>query len=86
MHAEEIRRHLNTQPFLPLRFHVSDGSAYEVHDRSLAFISRRELIIGVDVGANELPRRAVYLDPIHVTRIEPIIIDNGGTHTTNGVT
>jgi hypothetical protein len=82
MHAEEIRRHLDTKPFLPLRFHVSDGSAYEVRDRSLAYVSRRELIIGIEVGPNEIPRRSVYLDPIHVTRIEPIV--NGEGSSQNG--
>ena len=73
MHPEEIRRLLDSQPFIPLRIHVSDGSAYDVHDRVNAFVSRRQFIIGVNVGRNELPRHSVYLDPIHVTRIEPII-------------
>lgn len=82
MHAEVIRRHLDAQPFLPLRIHVSDGSTYEVHDRGHVFVWTRQLIIGTEIGRNELPLRSVYIDPVHVTRIEPIV--NGEPPHRNG--
>lgn len=82
MHPEEIRRLLDAQPFMPLRICVSDGGKYELHDRVNAFVWQRQLILGVGAERNELPRRSVYLDPIHVTRIEPII--NGDTPPHNG--
>ena len=72
MRADEIRAHLRRQPFRPIRVHISDGSSYEVPHPEFAFVSRNEVVIGLDSGDDEIPERSVYCDPIHITRIEPI--------------
>jgi hypothetical protein len=77
MHPEEVRRHLRQQPFLPIRVFVSDGSTYDVHDPAYTYVSRREVVIGMDIGENQLPRRSAYLDPIHITRVEPLVNGEG---------
>lgn len=82
MRAEEIQQHLRNDPFLPLRVFVSDGSAYDVERREHAFLWRRRLIIGLNPAPTGVPSRSVYINPVHVTRIEPIV--NGDSSHRNG--
>lgn len=72
MRPEEVSRHLRQKPFLPFRIFVSDGSEYEVHDPEYAYVSRREVVVGLDGASGGIPDSSAYLDPIHITRIEPI--------------
>ncbi len=72
MSPELIRTHLHKQPFQPIRVFVSDGSFYDVRHPDFMLVSRREVVVGLDAGSDQLPERNAYLDPIHITRIEPI--------------
>ena len=72
MRAEEIRAHLRLRPFCPIRFHLSDGSSYDVRHPELALVTSREVIIALGDGGDRVPPRSIYCDPLHVTRIEPI--------------
>lgn len=49
---------------------MSEGSSYEVRHPEFAFVSRREIAIGIPSQADDMPEYAVYCDPLHVTRIE----------------
>jgi hypothetical protein len=70
MTAEQIREHLRKQPFQPFRIHMSDGSSYEVPHPEFAWVTRREVMIGVPATSSVIPEGAVYCDPLHITRIE----------------
>ena len=72
MRADEISKHLRRQPFRPIRVYVSDGSSYDVRHPELMFVSRSEVVIGLNPGTDVIPERSVYCDPVHITRIEPI--------------
>jgi hypothetical protein len=72
MRPDDIKAHQKRQPFRAIRIYVSDGSAYEVRHPEMMFVTRTEVIIGLDNGNGDLPERSVYCDPIHVTRIEPL--------------
>jgi len=72
MRPNEIRDHLRKRPFEPIRIFLSDGSSYDVRHPETAFVTQREVVIGLDPGEDELPDRSAYCDPMHVTRIEPI--------------
>ncbi len=72
MRPDEIRAHLRREPFRPIRIFISDGSSYDVRHPELMFISRTEVVIGLDAGEDELPERSVSCDPRHITRIEPV--------------
>ena len=72
MRAEQIEFHRRAAPFQPFRVYLSDGSAYDVYDSQHMFVTHREVVIGLDPGPEHLPRRSVYCDPIHITRIEPL--------------
>ena len=72
MRLEEIRAHLHKQPFVPIRVLVSDGSHYDVHHPDFMLLSRAEVVIGLDPGSDRFPERNAYIDPVHITRIEPV--------------
>jgi hypothetical protein len=69
---ETIQEHLRRQPFQPFRVFLSDGSAHDVRHPEMVLVMRREVIIAVPQQDQELPEHAVYCDPLHITRIEPI--------------
>jgi len=79
MRPDEIKSHLRRQPFHPIRVHVTDGSSYDVHHPDLVLVSRMEIVIGLN-PTDDIPDRNVYIDPIHVARIEPI----GAKRSANG--
>lgn len=72
MRLNEISAHLHKHPFIPIRVFVSDGSHYEVHHRDFMLLIRAEVVIGLDPGDDQFPERNAYIDPVHITRIEPV--------------
>jgi len=78
MTPEDIREHLREQPFEPFRVFLSDGSAHEVRHPEMMLVMRRKVIIALPRPGEEFARRAVYCDPLHITRIEPIDGTDGG--------
>jgi hypothetical protein len=72
MTPETIQEHLHRQPFQPFRLFLSDGSEYDVRHPEMVFVMRREVIIALPQRGGQFPERAVYCDPLHITRIEPI--------------
>ncbi len=72
MRLNEIRTHLHKHPFIPIRVFVSDGSHYDVHHPDFMLLSRAEVVIGLNVGADQFPERNAYFDPIHIARIGPV--------------
>ncbi len=72
MRPDEIRAHLRKQPFRAIRIYISDGSSYDVRHPEMMFVTRTEVVIGLDPGDGDIPERSVYCDPVHITRIEPL--------------
>lgn len=72
MRPNEIQAHLRKQPFRPIRVYVSDGSSYDICHPELMFVTRTEVVIGLDPGDGDIPERSAYCDPIRITRIEPL--------------
>lgn len=72
MRVEEIFAHVGKRPFKPIRLFLSDGSAHDVRHPELVFVTRREVVIALPPMRGGIPERAVYIDPVHVTRIEPL--------------
>ncbi len=72
MRPDEIRAHLRKHPFRPIRIYISDGFSYDVRHPEMMFVTRSEVVIGLDPGDGDIPERSAYCDPIHITRIEPL--------------
>jgi hypothetical protein len=69
MRAEEIYSLLRAQPFMPFRIHVSDGATYEVPEPLFVLVTRRRVEIGLNADEGGLPAEAVFVDPLHITRV-----------------
>ncbi len=72
MAPNDIKGKLTRTPFQPLRVYISDGSSYDIQSDGIAAVNRMEMFIGVDLDESGLPSRSIYIDPRHVTRIEPL--------------
>lgn len=72
MRLEEIRTHLHKHAFTPIRVFISDGAFYDVHHPDFMLLSRAEVVIGLNAGTDQFPERNAYVDPVHITRIEPV--------------
>ncbi len=72
MRPAEVRAKLRKRPFRPIRIYISDGAAYDVRHPEMAAVSRTEVAIGLAPIDDDLPERFAYVDPMHITRIEPI--------------
>lgn len=72
MRLNEIGAHLHKHPFVPIRVFVSDGAYHDVRHPVFMLLSRAEVVIGIDPGSDRFPERNAYVDPVHITRIEPI--------------
>jgi hypothetical protein len=68
----EIRAHETNEPFRPFRLCLSDGSEHEVWNPNLLMLTRHTVILGVMKDGQDFPDHAVYLDLIHITRVETI--------------
>ena len=84
MAPNDIRDKLNCMPYQPIRIHVSDGTSYEVHFASDASVNRMEMFIGLDPDTDGIPTKSIYIDPRHVTRIEPLVEGTHGSNEANG--
>lgn len=72
MNFKSLRDHLRKEPFSPLRFHLTDGAAYEVRHPEMVAVSRVEVAIVTQVAEDGVGDRMVYVDPLHIVRVEPI--------------
>lgn len=81
MRIDDIRHHLHVHPFQPIRIFVSDGSYYDVIHHDFMMVTRSKVIIGLKQTPGELPEQEAHVDPVHITRIEPL---DGRKVRTNG--
>jgi len=72
MRIDDIRAHVRKQPFRPIRVFVSDGSYYDVLHHDFMLIGRTEIVIGLASDPDDFPEEKAYVDPLHITRIEPL--------------
>lgn len=73
MAPQEILKALKERPFMPIRIHLSDGSAFNVLDPSDATMDILTLYVGTDPDDESgLFRKMNRISPSHVMRIEPM--------------
>ena len=69
MREAVVKEHLQSRPFRPFHLHVSDGASYDVRDPDSVFVMGGRIILGTEPDEAGIPQKAIYIDPIHVTRI-----------------
>lgn len=70
----EIKAQLRTQPFQGIRIYISDGESYEVTHPDMVLVTTSIVQIALPpLDRHGIPTGgSVYVDPVHVTRIQPL--------------
>lgn len=73
MGPEELRELLNTQPFVSLRIHMTDGQTFDIHHPDLVLVLRSRIDIGVPPDPeNGILDRVEHCSLLHVVRVEEL--------------
>jgi hypothetical protein len=74
MSHEDLLDHLRTQPFLPFRIQVSDGSSYDIRHPEQAMPTFASVLISLPSTdpSNPVWNRPVRVSLFHVVRLEPL--------------
>jgi hypothetical protein len=78
VNPEILHEMLHAVPFQPFRVFVSDGSLYDVRHPELMYVTCRWISIALS-WRRRVPRDTVFLNPLHITRIEPLPEDDSGS-------
>lgn len=71
MTAEALDRELNREPFVPVRLHLSNGQAVDIHNPGLTFIARMSLYVARTDRPNSRIMDDVQLISLrHIARVE----------------
>lgn len=71
--VQTFRDLLAGRPFQPFRLVMSSGQSYEVRHPEMAFLTRSDILVGVDDGVDGVPAEFKICSLLHVSAIEPII-------------
>ena len=75
MTTSMVRDLLRQRPFRPFRVVMSSGEAYEVRHPEMAWVTKNDLFIGIDVADDGLPVDARMCPLFHVATVEPLSTD-----------
>lgn len=70
-----VRDMLRQQPFRPFRVVMSSGEAYDVRHPEMAWVTKNDLFVGIDVADDGLPADARICPLFHVSTLEPLKSD-----------
>ncbi len=71
MTVQTFRELLTARPFKPFRVVMSSRQAYEVRHPEMAFLTRSDLLVGIDVDEG-VPAEFKICSLLHVTAVEPL--------------
>jgi hypothetical protein len=66
-----VRDMLRQRPFRPFRV-VMFGEAYDVRHPEMAWVTKNDLFVGVDIADDGLPADARICPLFHVATVEPL--------------
>ena len=73
MRPEDVREHLEKQPFEPFRIFMSDQKTLDVRHPDMCIVSRSTAYVGVpDPKRKRVAVRVAHCSLIHITLIEPL--------------
>ena len=73
MTVQTFRDLLAKRPFTPFRVTVSSGQAFEVKHPEVAFVTRTDLLVGIDIADDGVPAEFKILSLLNVATIEPLL-------------
>ena len=72
MTVQTFRDLLAARPFRPFRLIMSSGQSYEVWHPEMAFVTKSDLLVGVDIEDDGVPAEFKICSLLHVTAVEPL--------------
>jgi hypothetical protein len=72
MTVQTFRNLLAARPFKPFRVVMSSGQTYEVRHPEMAFVTKTDLLVGIDIEDDGVPAEFKICSLLHVTAIEPL--------------
>jgi hypothetical protein len=72
MTVQTFRNLLAQRPFSPFRIVMSSGQSYEVRDPEMAWLTRTDLLVGVDETDEGVPAEFKICSLLHITTVEPL--------------
>ncbi len=71
MTVQTFRDLLSARPFRPFCLVMSSGLTYEVRHPEMAWLTRTNILVGVDMADDGVPAEFKVCSLLHVTAIEP---------------
>jgi hypothetical protein len=72
MTVQTFRELLTQWPFRPFRLVMSSGQTYEVRHPEMAWVTRTDILVGIDETHKGVPAEFRICSLVHVTAIEPL--------------
>lgn len=72
MTVQTFRELLSQQPFKPFRLIMSNGERYEVRHPEMAWLTRTDILVGIDETEDGVPAEFRICSLLHVATIEPL--------------
>lgn len=72
MTVQTFRELLSARPFKPFRIIMSSGEKYEIRHPEMAFLTRTDILVGVEIADDNVPAHFKVCSLLHVTAIEPL--------------
>lgn len=72
MTVQTFRNLLTQRPFRPFRLVMSSGQTYDVRHPEMAWLTRTDLLVGVDEADDGVPAAFKICSLLHVTAVEPL--------------
>ncbi len=72
MTVQTFRNLLKQTPFKPFRLVMSSGQSYEVRHSEMAWVTKSDILVGIDSDDDFVPAEFKICSMLHVTAVEPI--------------
>lgn len=72
MTVQTFRELLSQRPFKPFRLVMSSGQTYDVRHPEMAWLTRTDILVGIDDDRDGVPAEFKICSLLHVSAIEPL--------------
>ena len=72
MTVQTFRDLLTARPFKPFRLVMSSGQTYEVRHPEMAWVTKSDILVGIDIEDDLVPAEFKICSMLHVTAVEPL--------------
>ena len=74
MTVQTFQELLTKRPFQPFRLVMSSGQTYEVRHPEMAWLTRSDILVGIDETDDGVPAEFRICSLLHVSAIEPLSV------------